>query len=189
MGRDHAFQALNLLVLFALDRDHERIGTRFKRDDGSGKPDQRLALREVDFESVAPVLAKLLNVLGPVDDGNAGLGESGMVASFASSKGACRAKSRKGLSPRWRRSGVERLGRFNPNRGRSSTADPPLRRCRGRLALATLSADDVAFGFFSSSFDPMTNRALDVIEHAAALCDRLVVGVAPMQQGHAVHGS
>src|SRR6476469_1419258 len=27
------------------------------------------------------------------------------------------------------------------------------------------------------SFDPMTNGHLDVIEHAAALCDRLVVGV------------
>ncbi len=32
-------------------------------------------------------------------------------------------------------------------------------------------------GFFSGSFDPMTNGHLDVIEHAAALCDRLVVGV------------
>lgn len=31
--------------------------------------------------------------------------------------------------------------------------------------------------FFSGSFDPMTNGHLDVIEHAAALCDRLVVGV------------
>ena len=32
-------------------------------------------------------------------------------------------------------------------------------------------------GFFSGSFDPMTNGHLDVIEHAAALCDRLVTGV------------
>jgi pantetheine-phosphate adenylyltransferase len=32
-------------------------------------------------------------------------------------------------------------------------------------------------GFFSGSFDPMTNGHLDVIEHAAALCDQLVVGV------------
>ena len=32
-------------------------------------------------------------------------------------------------------------------------------------------------GFFSGSFDPMTNGHLDVIEHAAAFCDRLVVGV------------
>jgi pantetheine-phosphate adenylyltransferase len=32
-------------------------------------------------------------------------------------------------------------------------------------------------GFFSGSFDPMTNGHLDVIEHAAWLCDRLVVGV------------
>src|ERR1700729_1657620 len=32
-------------------------------------------------------------------------------------------------------------------------------------------------GFFSGSFDPMTNGHLDVIAHAAALCDRLVVGV------------
>src|SRR5208282_2298149 len=32
-------------------------------------------------------------------------------------------------------------------------------------------------GFFSGSFDPMTNGHLDVIEHAAALCDRLVIGV------------
>ncbi len=32
-------------------------------------------------------------------------------------------------------------------------------------------------GFFSGSFDPMTNGHLDVIEHAAVLCDRLVIGV------------
>ena len=32
-------------------------------------------------------------------------------------------------------------------------------------------------GFFSGSFDPMTNGHLDVIEHACALCDRLVIGV------------
>jgi pantetheine-phosphate adenylyltransferase len=32
-------------------------------------------------------------------------------------------------------------------------------------------------GFFSGSFDPMTNGHLDVIQHASALCDRLVVGV------------
>jgi|SRR5947209_17318446 len=32
-------------------------------------------------------------------------------------------------------------------------------------------------GFFSGSFDPMTNGHLDVIEHATALCDRIVVGV------------
>jgi pantetheine-phosphate adenylyltransferase len=32
-------------------------------------------------------------------------------------------------------------------------------------------------GFFSGSFDPMTNGHLDVIGHAAALCDRLVIGV------------
>lgn len=32
-------------------------------------------------------------------------------------------------------------------------------------------------GFFSGSFDPMTNGHLDVIEHASALCDRLVIGV------------
>jgi pantetheine-phosphate adenylyltransferase len=31
--------------------------------------------------------------------------------------------------------------------------------------------------FFSGSFDPMTNGHLDVMMHAAALCDRLVVGV------------
>jgi pantetheine-phosphate adenylyltransferase len=32
-------------------------------------------------------------------------------------------------------------------------------------------------GFFSGSFDPMTNGHLDVIEHASGLCDRLVIGV------------
>jgi pantetheine-phosphate adenylyltransferase len=31
--------------------------------------------------------------------------------------------------------------------------------------------------FYSGSFDPMTNGHLDVIVHAAALCDKLVVGV------------
>jgi pantetheine-phosphate adenylyltransferase len=31
--------------------------------------------------------------------------------------------------------------------------------------------------FYSGSFDPMTNGHLDVMLHAAALCDRLVVGV------------
>jgi pantetheine-phosphate adenylyltransferase len=31
--------------------------------------------------------------------------------------------------------------------------------------------------FYSGSFDPMTNGHLDVISRAAALCDRLVVGV------------
>jgi pantetheine-phosphate adenylyltransferase len=31
--------------------------------------------------------------------------------------------------------------------------------------------------FYSGSFDPMTNGHLDVIEHATAICDRLVVGV------------
>ena len=31
--------------------------------------------------------------------------------------------------------------------------------------------------FYSGSFDPMTNGHLDVMSHAAALCDRLVVGV------------
>ncbi len=35
----------------------------------------------------------------------------------------------------------------------------------------------VRTGFFSGSFDPMTNGHLDVVEHAAALCDRLVIGV------------
>ena len=35
----------------------------------------------------------------------------------------------------------------------------------------------VRTGFFSGSFDPITNGHLDVVEHAAALCDRLVVGV------------
>ncbi len=40
-------------------------------------------------------------------------------------------------------------------------------------------------GFFSGSFDPMTNGHLDVIEHAPALCDRLVIGVGsnPDKQG------
>ncbi len=32
-------------------------------------------------------------------------------------------------------------------------------------------------GFFSGSFDPMTNGHLDVIDHASALCDKLVIGV------------
>ena len=32
-------------------------------------------------------------------------------------------------------------------------------------------------GFFSGSFDPMTNGHLDVIGQAPALCDRLVIGV------------
>ena len=32
-------------------------------------------------------------------------------------------------------------------------------------------------GFFSGSFDPMTNGHLDVIEHATAICDRIVIGV------------
>ena len=33
-------------------------------------------------------------------------------------------------------------------------------------------------GFFSGSFDPMTNGHLDVIDHASALCaTRLVIGV------------
>ena len=31
--------------------------------------------------------------------------------------------------------------------------------------------------FYSGSFDPMTNGHLDVLTHAAALCDKLVVGV------------
>jgi pantetheine-phosphate adenylyltransferase len=31
--------------------------------------------------------------------------------------------------------------------------------------------------FYSGSFDPLTNGHLDVLVHAAALCDRLVVGV------------
>ena len=31
--------------------------------------------------------------------------------------------------------------------------------------------------FYSGSFDPLTNGHLDVIAHAAALCDRLVIGV------------
>jgi pantetheine-phosphate adenylyltransferase len=31
--------------------------------------------------------------------------------------------------------------------------------------------------FYSGSFDPITNGHLDVLTHAAALCDRLVVGV------------
>ena len=31
--------------------------------------------------------------------------------------------------------------------------------------------------FYSGSFDPMTNGHLDVMTHAAAFCDRLVVGV------------
>ena len=31
--------------------------------------------------------------------------------------------------------------------------------------------------FYSGSFDPMTNGHLDVLVHAAAMCDRLVVGV------------
>jgi len=31
--------------------------------------------------------------------------------------------------------------------------------------------------FYSGSFDPMTNGHLDVIGHAASLCDKLVVGV------------
>src|SRR5437660_6969410 len=31
--------------------------------------------------------------------------------------------------------------------------------------------------FYSGSFDPMTNGHLDVMTQAAALCDRLVVGV------------
>ena len=35
----------------------------------------------------------------------------------------------------------------------------------------------IRIGFFSGSFDPMTIGHLDVIEHAAALCDRLVIGV------------
>ena len=35
----------------------------------------------------------------------------------------------------------------------------------------------VRTGFYSGSFDPITNGHLDVVEHAAALCDRLVIGV------------
>jgi pantetheine-phosphate adenylyltransferase len=31
--------------------------------------------------------------------------------------------------------------------------------------------------FYSGSFDPMTNGHLDVMTHAAAMCDKLVVGV------------
>ena len=31
--------------------------------------------------------------------------------------------------------------------------------------------------FYSGSFDPMTNGHIDVLMHAAALCDKLVVGV------------
>ena len=31
--------------------------------------------------------------------------------------------------------------------------------------------------FYSGSFDPLTNGHLDVLVHAAAMCDRLVVGV------------
>ncbi len=48
--------------------------------------------------------------------------------------------------------------------------------CRGLRVGLTLGAM-TRVGFFSGSFDPMTNGHLDVIEHAAALCDRLVVGV------------
>ena len=43
----------------------------------------------------------------------------------------------------------------------------------GRLGLRSMTHT----GFFSGSFDPMTNGHLDVIDHAAWLCDRLVVGV------------
>jgi len=39
--------------------------------------------------------------------------------------------------------------------------------------------------FFSGSFDPMTNGHLDVIGQAAALCDRLVAGVASGYGRHA----
>ncbi len=31
--------------------------------------------------------------------------------------------------------------------------------------------------FYSGSFDPLTNGHIDVLAHAAALCDRLVIGV------------
>ncbi len=37
--------------------------------------------------------------------------------------------------------------------------------------------DMTRIAFYSGSFDPMTNGHLDVIAQAAALCDRLVVGV------------
>jgi pantetheine-phosphate adenylyltransferase len=35
----------------------------------------------------------------------------------------------------------------------------------------------IRIAFYSGSFDPLTNGHLDVIGHAAALCDRLVVGL------------
>jgi pantetheine-phosphate adenylyltransferase len=35
----------------------------------------------------------------------------------------------------------------------------------------------IRVAFYSGSFDPLTNGHLDVIAHAAALCDRLVIGV------------
>jgi pantetheine-phosphate adenylyltransferase len=47
--------------------------------------------------------------------------------------------------------------------------------CRRRLRPLTFRMFRIAF--YSGSFDPPTNGHLDVIAHAAALCDRLVVGV------------
>src|ERR1700751_734194 len=50
---------------------------------------------------------------------------------------------------------------------------PACRHPRPKLTLGPMTR----VGFFSRSFDPMTNGHLDVIEHASTLCDRLVVGV------------
>ena len=65
--------------------------------------------------------------------------------------------------------------RFTPNPQPTQTAErlaclPPSAAQANACAMTRV-------GFFSGSFDPMTNGHLDVIEHAAALCDRLVVGV------------
>ena len=61
-------------------------------------------------------------------------------------------------------------------------ARTPARLNRGQLGLSLLPGRANSWlvkrvGFFSGSFDPMTNGHLDVIGHAAALCDRLVIGV------------
>jgi predicted dehydrogenase len=75
MRGDHAFHALDRFALLAFDRDLKRFCPRLERGDRRRKLDHAFLLRKVDFQLVAPVLAELLHVFGPIGGGNAGLGD------------------------------------------------------------------------------------------------------------------
>ena len=121
------------------------------------------------------MLAKLLNVLRRVGGRNAGLGDRhGRV--FRSSKGLGAPSRARPVAARATIGRRAACGRFSPNRGPTQRRFPRGAACRRPPAKLTLGPM-TRVGFFSGSFDPMTNGHLDVIEHAAALCDRLVVGV------------